>query len=101
MRITAFAAAKRYRDDLSGLGIVAESGRIRHSNKFVFDDRLIDLERFRHDRLQSVEIGPILDDEISSLTESIRPTREGGAGQRHCKCTLSYLGFFHCCPFLR
>jgi hypothetical protein len=60
-------------------------------------DRLIDLERFRHHRLQFVEIGPILDDEIFSLTESIRHTREGGAGQRHRKCALSHLGLFHPC----
>jgi hypothetical protein len=95
MRITALAATKRHRDHLPSFGVVAESGRIRHADEFVFDDRLIDLERFRHHRLQFVEIGPVLDDEIFPLTESIRPTREGGAGQGHRKCAFSHLGFFH------
>jgi hypothetical protein len=69
------------------------------ANEFVFDDRLINLKRSWHYRLQSVEIGPVLDDEIFPLTESIRSSRKGGAGQWHRKRTLSHLGFFHCYPF--
>ena len=51
MRIAALAGpAKRHRDDLAGLGVVAEAGRIRHADELVFDQRsLVDLERLRHD----------------------------------------------------
>ena len=38
MRVAAFAALERHRDDLAELRVVAEAGRVRHADEFVFDD---------------------------------------------------------------
>ncbi len=40
MDVTALFAMKADRDHLTGLGIVAKAGRIRHADEFIFDDRL-------------------------------------------------------------
>src|SRR5262249_29071202 len=45
MGVAALAAAEAYRNDLSGLGIVAEAGGIRHADELVLDDRLVHFER--------------------------------------------------------
>jgi hypothetical protein len=45
MRIAALAAAERHRNHLAGFGVIAEAGRVRHADKLVFDNRLIDLQR--------------------------------------------------------
>ena len=51
MGIAAFAAAEGDRNHLAAFGVVAEAGRVRHANEFVFDERfaLVNFERLRHD----------------------------------------------------
>jgi hypothetical protein len=50
VRVAALPAAQRDGDYLAAFGIVAEARRIRHADEFVFDDRLVNLERLRHER---------------------------------------------------
>jgi hypothetical protein len=95
MGVAALAPAERDRDDLAGLGVVAEAGRIRHADELVFDDGLVHLERLRHQRAQLLEVGPIGDDHIFALPEAIGSRRIGGAGERHGKGALTHVGFFH------
>jgi hypothetical protein len=83
MRIGALLALQPDRDHLSGFGVVAEPRRIRHTDEFVFDDRLGDFKRLRHDGGKCFGIGAVGDDEIFAVEESIRPRRKRGAGQRH------------------
>ncbi len=42
-----------HRDHLAGLGIVAETGRIRHADEFVVDRVADHLERFRNNGAQN------------------------------------------------
>jgi hypothetical protein len=53
MGIATLPALKRNGDDLAGLRVVAETGRIRHANELVFDHGLGDLERLWHDGARS------------------------------------------------
>src|SRR5260370_40075176 len=71
----ALAAAKANRNDLSGLGVVAEPGGIRHADDLVFDERLIDLERLGDDRTQFVGVRSISDDHELAVDEAIRAGR--------------------------
>src|SRR5215831_12470742 len=95
MRIAALAAAEGHRNHLAGFGVIAEAGRIRHTDKLVFDDGLIDLQRLRHQRAQLIRISPVRDDEIFPLTEAVGSRRKRGARQRHGKCPRPHITFLH------
>src|SRR6516162_2011719 len=95
MRIAALAAAEGHRNHLASFGVIAETGRIRHADKFVFDDGFIDLQWLRHQRAQLVRISPVSDDQIFPLTEAVWSWRKRGARQRHCKSPCPHITFLH------
>ena len=95
MAVAALAAAKPHRNDLSGFGIVAEAGGIRHTDELVLDQRLVHLERLRHHRAQLVRIRAIGDDQEFPVDETIRARRIGRARQRHGECPRLDLCFLH------
>src|SRR6516162_559539 len=95
MRIATLAAAEGNRNHLAGFGVIAEAGRIRHTDKLVFDDRFIDLQRLRHQRAQLIRISPVSDDEIFPLTEAVGSRRKRGARQRHRKSPRPHITFLH------
>ena len=81
--VAARLALEFHRDDLAGLRVVAEAGRIRHANELVFDERLVEGEGFRYHPLKCCGIGPVGDDEIFAIDEAIGPRRESRARERH------------------
>jgi hypothetical protein len=95
MRVAAFAALKGHRDDLAALGIVAEAGRIRHSDEFKFDQGLFDLQRLRHKLAQFLRIGPVSDNEEFAIDETVRPYRIGRTRERHGKSPRPHITFLH------
>ena len=95
VRIAAFAALERNRDDLPALGVIAEAGRVGHADELELDQRLIDLKRLRHELAQLLGIGAVGDDEEFAIDEAIGTDRLGRTGQRHCKRPLPHLALFH------
>src|ERR1700704_2476501 len=93
--VAAPLAPERDGDHLAGFGVVAEASRVRHADELVFDQRLGDLERLGHDGAQPLGIGPVGDDQILAIDESIRPAREGRTGERHREGLRENVGFFH------
>src|SRR5499427_10861045 len=70
--VAAPAAAEAHGNDLSGFGIVAEAGGIRHADELVLDEGLVHLERLRDDRAQLVRVRSIRNDHEFSVDETIR-----------------------------
>jgi len=95
MRVTAFAALEAHRDDLTALGIVAETGRIRHADEFEFDQRLLDLQRLGDQLAQFLRIGSVSDDKEFPIDETVRPDRIGRTRQRHGKSPRPHITFLH------
>src|SRR5262249_50337965 len=93
--VAALAAAEPHRNDLSGFGIVAEAGGIRHTDELVLDERLVHLERLRHHRAQLVRIRSVGDDHEFPVDETIRARWIGRARQRHGECPRLDLCFLH------
>src|SRR5215813_7696461 len=93
--VAALAAAEAHRNDLSGFGIVAEAGGIRHPDELVLDEGLVHLERLRDDRAQLVRIRSIGDDHEFPVAETIRARRIGRVRQRHGECPRLDLCFLH------
>ena len=89
--VAALLAFEFHRDDLAKLRVVAEARRVRHADKLVFDERLVNSERLRNHRFECSRIGSVGDDEILASDEAIRPRRKSGAGQRHGKSATSQL----------
>src|SRR5262249_19262238 len=56
VRVTTLAALEGDGNDLSALRVIAETSRIRHADKFIFDQRLVHLQRFRADLPQLLPI---------------------------------------------
>ena len=83
VHIAARPALEGHRNDLARLGIVAEAGRIRHADEFVFHDRIDDLERLRHDALQRLTVRAVGDDQIFPVHEPIGTRRIGRVLERH------------------
>jgi hypothetical protein len=81
--------------DLSGLGVVAKAGRIRHANELVFDDGLIDLERLGHQRAQPNRVRPVGDDEKFAVAKAVWSRRISRTGEWHGKSALAHIIFFH------
>src|SRR5262245_59143111 len=76
MGVAALSALERDRYDLPGFGIVAETGRIRHANEFVFDDGLGDLERFWHHSAEPFGIRAVGDNQVLAVDETVGPRRK-------------------------
>jgi hypothetical protein len=76
MNVDALLSLQADRNHLPGFGVVAEAGRVRHADEFVFDDRLGDFERLRHHGGQRIRVGAIGDDEIFAVEEPIGSPRE-------------------------
>src|SRR5215475_11445107 len=95
MGVAALAALERDRDHLSALGVVAEAGRIRHADEFELDQRLVDLERLRHELAQLPRIRAVRDDEKFAMIEPIWPDRISRARQRHRERPLAHFLLFH------
>src|SRR6516164_3227297 len=93
--VAALAAAEAHRNDLSGFGIVAEAGGIRHADELVLDEGLVHLERLRDDRAQLVRVRSIRNDHEFSVDETIRARRIGRVRQRHGECPRLDLCFLH------
>src|SRR5437763_1494286 len=83
MAIAAFAAFECDRNDLSALRVISESRRIRHANEFELHQRLVDLERFRHQRAELPSIGTIGDYQEFAVIEAIRADWKRRVRQRH------------------
>ena len=60
MREVAPVSLEFHRDHLARLGVIAESGGIGHADEFVFDNRIVDLQRLWHD-LAQVAVGTLPD----------------------------------------
>src|SRR6185312_15861367 len=71
VRVSAPATSERYWDNLTTFGVVAETGGIRHSNELKLDERLIDLERFGHDRSEPLTVGSVSNHHEFSVDEPI------------------------------
>ena len=93
--IAPLATAERDRDDLAGLGVVAEAGRVRHADELVFDDAAVGHQWLRHQRAQLIRIGAIGNDEILAIDEAIGSRRKGRTCQRHRKGSLTHVAFSH------
>ena len=87
--VAAFLALELHGYDLSGLGVVAEPGRIRHADELVLDDRLVERKRLRHHRLERLPVRPVGDDEELAIDEPIGARRESRARQRHRKSAFA------------
>jgi hypothetical protein len=94
MGVVALATIQRHRNHLPTFRVVAESGRIRHPDEFVFDERFFDLERLRHQGAQPLRIGPVGDDQVFAVDEAIRPRWIGGRRQRHRESAFTHFAFF-------
>jgi len=104
MAVAALAAAKAHRNDLSGFGVVAEPGGVRHADEFVLDEGLVHFERLRNDRAQFVRVRSIGDDHEFAVDETVRAGRIGRACQRHGEGARLDLCFLHVvllCEFSR
>jgi hypothetical protein len=96
VRIAAFAAAERDRNDLAGFGVVAEPRRIGHADELVIDRVAVGQERFRHDRPEFLRIGAIGDDEVLAVGKPVGTGRIGWARQWHREGALADLVLSHC-----
>ena len=93
--VAALAALEGHRNDLSALGVIAETGRVRHADELEIHQRRLDLERFRHELAQLCGIGAIGDDQIFAIVEPIRADRIGRARQRHRERPAAYFTLLH------
>ena len=84
-----------HRDDLAGLGVVAETGGIRHADELIGDRVGRHLERFRHHRSQCVRIRAVGDDHEFAVVELVRPPRISGIVERHREGFFANLGELH------
>src|SRR5262245_65215385 len=91
MGVAALAALERDRDHLSALGVVPEAGRIRHADELEFDQRLLDLERFRKNLAQLPRLGAVRDDEKLTMVKTIWRDRISRTRQRHLERSLHTL----------
>jgi hypothetical protein len=76
-------AAKRHRDDLAALGVVAKAGGVRHADEFVVHHGLGQLQRLRNDPPQRLGVGAVLDDEVFAVDEPVGTRWKGRVRQRH------------------
>jgi hypothetical protein len=95
MGVAALATLERDRDHLSALGVVAESGRIRHADEFELDKRFVDLERLRNKLAQLPRIRAVRDDEKFAMIEPIWSDRISRTRQRHRERPLPHFMLFH------
>src|SRR5260221_4970359 len=77
VRIAALASTERHRDDLAGLGVIAEPGRVRHPNELILYQGSVRLERFGHDRSQLGGIRSISYDQKLTIDETVSVPRRG------------------------
>jgi len=95
MRVAAFAALEGHRDDLAAFSVVAEARRIRHADEFEFDQRFLDLQRLGDQFAQFLRIGPVGDDEVFAIDETVWPYWIGRTRERHGKSPRPHITFFH------
>ncbi len=76
MDVNTILALETDRDHLTGFGVIAETGRVGHADKFVFDDGLSNLKRLGHHGGECFRIGPVGNNEEFAVEEPIRPRRE-------------------------
>src|ERR1700730_11467606 len=99
--IAAFAAFERDRNNLSALGVISESGRVRHANEFELHQGIVDLERCRHECTEFLRIGTIGDDQKLAMIETIRTDRISRARQWHGERPGANFLFIHFTPRAR
>jgi hypothetical protein len=87
-----------HRNDLAGLGVVAESGGVRHADEFILDQRFVDFQGRRHHGLQRLACRAIGDDDVFAVEETVGTGREGRVGQRHRIGALHDIGDFQAAP---
>src|SRR5262249_25978987 len=95
VRVTTLAALEGDGNDLSALRVIAETSRIRHADKFIFDQRLVHLQRFRDDLAKLLRIGSIGNDQILAINEAVRANRIRRVRDGHRKSSAANLIFFH------
>jgi hypothetical protein len=97
MSVATLPAAEGNRDDLAAFGIIPKTCGVRHPNEFIFYERLllIDLERFWDDLAKSGRVGPVGNDHILAIDETVWPRRVSGARQWHRKGALAHVKFSH------
>ncbi len=69
--VAAFDAVEFDGDDLTGFGVVAEAGRVRHADEFVFDDRFVEGEGLGNDFFESFAVGAVGDDQVFAVYEAV------------------------------
>ena len=84
-----------HRNDLPTFGVVAKSGRVRHSDELIVHHRFGDFEWCGHDPAQCLGICPVLDDEVFAIDEAIGAGRESRAGQWHGERARAHGFVFH------
>jgi len=74
VNVSTAAPPKRDGNHLTGFRVIAETCRIGHPDKFVFDERIfhIDLERLGHEFTQFLRVGSIGDYQKLAVDEPIR-----------------------------
>ena len=95
MGVAAFFTLVFDGNDLAGLGVVAEPGRVRHADELELHDRLIERQGLRNDGFQSASVGPVGDDQELAIDEPIWPWGKSRARQRHGEGALLYLVDLH------
>src|SRR5215472_12947684 len=95
MGVAALAALERDWDHLPALGVVAETGRVRHSDELELDERLVDLERLGNELAQLARVRAVRDDEEFAVNEPIWPDRKSRTRQRHRERPLAHFLLSH------
>ena len=91
----AVGVPKAHRDDLAGLGVVAEAGGIGHADEFIGDRVGRWLQRLRHHRSQFVRIRTVGDDDELAVVELVGPLRISGIVERHRERLFANFGELH------
>src|SRR4029450_9366036 len=91
--LAALVAAERDRDDLPAFGVVAEAGRVRHTDELKLDQRFVELEWRGDNSVQFFRVGTVRDDEIFTMDKAGRANWIVRARQRHREGPLPHLTF--------
>jgi len=82
MQVLALFLTEAHLDHLSAFGVITKARRIGHAHDFPAHQRIIDLQRFGHDRAQRVDIGAIENIEVLAIGEAEWSTWKGWRADR-------------------
>ena len=81
--------------DLAAFRVIAKTGRVRHADKFVIDDRVLERQRFWHSLAESFRIRAVADDQKLTIKHLVRALGKSRAQVRHAIRVLTDFFDFH------